>query len=205
MVIFKQNLRKKMTTSKKVRKVRIISGKHKGVSLSVNDDLVKPTPDRIRETLFNWLSASIEGSRVLELFGGSGCLSVESVSRGSNSAFYIDSSKKACSAFKDSLVRYRIKDVVIKCKDSIEMIQKSNTQKPFDVIFLDPPYGKYDLIQIIDTLYDNQWASGSSKIYLESNECLDKIISSKYQLIRDSKAGNVYYGILKLTTPSSKK
>ena len=59
MVIFKQNLRKKMTTSKKARKVRIISGKHKGVSLSVNDDLVKPTPDRIRETLFNWLSASM--------------------------------------------------------------------------------------------------------------------------------------------------
>ena len=93
MVIFKQNLRKKMTTSKKVRKARIISGKHKGF-LSVNDDLVKPTPDRIRETLFNWLSASIEGSRVLELFGGSGCLSIESVSRGSNSAFYIDFQKR---------------------------------------------------------------------------------------------------------------
>jgi 16S rRNA (guanine966-N2)-methyltransferase len=194
-----------MTKSNKSRKVRIIGGKHKGVFLSVNDDLVKPTPDRIRETLFNWLSASIEGSRVLELFGGSGCLSLECVSRGSNSAFYIDSSNKACSAFKDSLVRYRINDVVVKCKDSIEMIQKSNTQKPFDVIFLDPPYGKYDLIQIIDTLYDNQWASGSSKIYLESNECLDKIISSKYQLIRDSKAGNVYYGILKLTSQNSLK
>ena len=205
MVIFKQNLRKKMKTSKKVRKVRIISGKHKGVSLSVNDDLVKPTPDRIRETLFNWLSPIIEGSRVLELFGGSGCLSVESISRGSKSAFYIDSSNKACGAFKDSLVRYRINDVVVKCKDSIEMIQKRNTQKPFDVIFLDPPYGKYDLIQIIDTLYDNQWASGSSKICLESNECLDKIISAKYQLIRDSKAGNVYYGILKLTSQNSLK
>ena len=187
-----------MTTSNKARKVRIISGKHKGVFLSVNDDLVKPTPDRIRETLFNWLSPIIEGSRVLELFGGSGCLSVESVSRGSKSAFYIDSSNKACGAFKDSLVRYRINDVVVKCKDSIEMIQKRNMLKPFDVIFLDPPYAQYDLIKIIDTLYDNHWASDSSKIYLESNKCLDTIVSSKYQLIRDSKAGNVYYGILKI-------
>ena len=140
MVIFRQNLRKKMTTSKKARKVRIISGKHKGVSLSVNDDLVKPTPDRIRETLFNWLSASIEGSRVLELFGGSGCLSVESVSRGSHSAIYIDSSKKACGAFKDSLVRYRINDVAVKCKDSIEMIQKSNTQKLLRITLLNHFY-----------------------------------------------------------------
>ena len=141
----------------------------------------------------------------MELFGGSGCLSVESVSRGSNSAFYIDSSKKACSAFKDSLVRFRINDVVVKCKDSIEMIQKRNTQKPFDIIFLDPPYGQYDLIKIIDTLYDHYWASDSSKLYLESNECLDKIVSSKYQLIRDSKAGNVYYGILKLISQNSLK
>tara|TARA_B100001123_G_scaffold424265_1_gene535528 strand:+ start:74 stop:658 length:585 start_codon:yes stop_codon:yes gene_type:complete len=194
-----------MTISNKSRKVRIISGKHKGAFLSVNDDLVKPTPDRIRETLFNWLSPIIEGSRVLELFGGSGCLSVESVSRGSKSAFYIDSSNKACGAFKDSLVRYRINDIVVKCKDSIEMIQKRNTQKPFDVIFLDPPYGQYDLIKIIDTLYDNYWAKDSSRIYLESNECLDKIVSSKYQLIRDSKAGNVYYGIVKLTSQNSLK
>ena len=194
-----------MTISNKSRKVRIISGKHKGAFLSVNDDLVKPTPDRIRETLFNWLSPIIEGSRVLELFGGSGCLSVESVSRGSKSAFYIDSSNKACGAFKDSLVRYRINDIVVKCKDSIEMIQKRNKEKPFDVIFLDPPYGQYDLIKIIDTLYDNYWAKDSSRIYLESNECLDKIVSSKYQLIRDSKAGNVYYGIVKLTSQNSLK
>ena len=136
-----------MTKSKKARKVRIISGKHKGVFLSVNDDLVKPTPDRVRETLFNWLSSSIEGSHVLELFGGSGCLSVESVSRGSNSAFYVDSSNKACGAFKDSLVRYRINDVVVQCQDSIEMIQERNTKKPFDIVYLDPPYGKYELIK----------------------------------------------------------
>ena len=62
-----------------------------------------------------------------------------------------------------------------------------------------------DLIQIIDTLYDHYWASGSSKIYLESNERLDKIVSSKYQLIKDSKAGNVYYGILKLISQKSLK
>ena len=85
------------------------------------------------------------------------------------------------------------------------MIKNSYRQNPIDIIFLDPPYGQYDLIKIIDTLYDHYWASDASKIYLESNECLDKIVSSKYQLIRDSKAGNVYYGILKLIIQNSLK
>ena len=64
---------------------------------------------------------------------------------------------------------------------------------------------KYELNQIIENLYEQSWADDESLIYLESNECLDKLVSPKYQLIRDSKAGNVYYGILKLTTQSSKK
>ena len=94
-----------MSASHKMRRVRIIGGKHKGIFLSVDDELIKPTPDRVRETLFNWLTPNIEGANVLELFGGSGCLSVESISRGSNSAYYVDTSRKACGAIKETLIR----------------------------------------------------------------------------------------------------
>ena len=66
-------------------------------------------------------------------------------------------------------------------------------------------YSDSNTNQIIENLYEQSWADDESLIYLESNECLDKLVSPKYQLIRDSKAGNVYYGILKLTTQSSKK
>ena len=194
-----------MSASHKMRRVRIIGGKHKGISLSVDDELIKPTPDRVRETLFNWLTPNIEGANVLELFGGSGCLSVESISRGCNSAFYVDSSRKACGAIKDTLIRCRINSINVSCKDSILMVQKKNSGNPYDIIFIDPPYGKYELNQIVENLYEHLWADDQSLIYLESNECLDKLVSPKYQLIRDSKAGNVYYGILKLTTQSSKK
>ena len=188
-----------------MRRVRIIGGKHKGIFLSVDDELTKPTPDRVRETLFNWLTPNIEGANVLELFGGSGCLSVESISRGCNSAFYVDSSRKACGDIRDTLIRCRINSINVTCKDSILMVQKKNRDNPYDIIFIDPPYGKYELHQIVENLYEQSWADDESLIYLESNECLDKLVSPKYQLIRDSKAGNVYYGILKLTTPSSKK
>ena len=194
-----------MSASHKMRRVRIIGGKHKGIFLSVDDELTKPTADRVRETLFNWLTPNIEGANVLELFGGSGCLSVESISRGCNSAFYVDSSRKACGAIKDTLIRCRINSINVTCKDSILMVQKKNSDNPYDIIFIDPPYGKYELNQIVENLYKQLWADDESLIYLESNECLDKLVSPKYQLIRDSKAGNVYYGILKLTTPSSKK
>jgi len=193
-----------MSASRKMRRVRIIGGKHKGISLSVDDALTKPTPDRVRETLFNWLMPNIEGANVLELFGGSGCLSVESISRGSNSAYYVDSSRKACGAIKDTLIRCRINSVDVTCKDSILMIQEKNRDKPYDIIFIDPPYGKYELHQIVENLYVQSWADDESLIYLESNESLDKLVSPKYQLIRDSRAGNVYYGILKLITQSSK-
>ena len=183
----------------------MIGGKYKGILLSADDELIKPTPDRVRETLFNWLMPNIEGANVLELFGGTGCLSVESISRGANSAVYIDSSSNACDAIKDSLIRYRINGVEVEQKDSIQMIQENNKDDPFDIIFIDPPYGKFKLQEITQNLYEQSWAGGESLIYLESNECLDKSVSSKYQLIRDSKAGNVYYGILKSTTQSSKK
>ena len=194
-----------MSASHKMRRVRIIGGKHKGIFLSVDDELTKPTPDRVRETLFNWVTPNIEGANVLELFGGSGCLSVESISRGCNSAFYVDSSRKACGAIKDTLIRCRINSINVTCKDSILMVQKKNSDNPYDIIFIDPPYGKYELNQIVENLNEQLWADDESLIYLESNECLDKLVSPKYQLIRDSKAGNVYYGILKLTTQSSKK
>ena len=192
-------------SAQKNRKVRIIGGKHKGIMLSVEDEQVKPTPDRVRETLFNWLSPNIEGTKILELFGGSGCLSVECFSRGSSSALYVDSSKKACAALKDSLTQYKIDAIKIYCRDSIKMIQEENTEGCFDIIFIDPPYGKFELNEIIEKLYENNWANDASLIYLESNKYLDQLVSSKYQLVKDSKAGNVYYGILKLKTPNSER
>ncbi len=194
-----------MSAPNKMKRVRVIGGKHKGVLLSVDDELIKPTPDRVRETLFNWLMPNIEDANILELFGGTGCLSVESISRGANSAVYIDSSSKACGVIKDSLIRYRLNGIEVECKDSMQMIQEKNRDDPFDIIFIDPPYRKFKLQQIIENLYKQSWADDESLIYLESNECLDKLVSSKYQLIKDSKAGNVYYGILKSTTQSSKK
>ena len=191
--------------SKKKKKVRIVGGKHKGAVLSVEDDQVKPTPDRVRETLFNWLSPHIEKSTVLDLFGGSGCLSFESISRGSESVLYVDSSKNACAAFKDSLVRYRINDIRLACRDSVQMIQEENTHGCFDIIFIDPPYGKFELSEILEKLYRNNWANDDSLIYLESNSCLKQLASPKYQLVKDSTAGNVYYGILKSTSAKSEK
>ena len=191
--------------SKKKKKVRIVGGKHKGAVLSVEDDQVKPTPDRVRETLFNWLSPRMEKSTVLDLFGGSGCLSLESISRGSDSALYVDSSKRVCGAFKDSLLRYRINDIRLVCRDSVQMIQEENTQGRFNIIFVDPPYGKFELNQIIEKLFENNWANDDSLIYLESNRCLKQLASTKYQLVKDSTAGNVYYGILKSTSAKSEK
>ena len=96
-------------------------------------------------------------------------------------------------------------DIKIACRDSTKMIQEENIGDFFNIIFVDPPYGKFELSQIIDKLHENNWANDDSLIYLESNRCLKQLTSLKYQLVKDSKAGNVYYGILKSTRPKSEK
>jgi 16S rRNA (guanine966-N2)-methyltransferase len=182
----------------KKKKIRIIAGKYKGALLSVDHDAVKPTPDRIRETVFNWLTPFLVESRVIELYGGTGSLSVESISRGSKSSTFIDSSKKVCEVFKDAIIRYRINGIEVICADANKLIKNECEKEPYDLIFLDPPYQTLDFNQILSDLYQHSWANQSSLIYLESNTNLKTLINSKYELIKDSKAGNVYYGLLRL-------
>ena len=85
------------------------------------------------------------------------------------------------------------------------MIQEKNTHGCFSIIFIDPPYGKFELSEILEKLYENNWANDGSLVYLESNRCLKQLASRKYQLVKDSVAGNVYYGILKSISAKSEK
>lgn len=198
-LIIGQYMRKKtLIMNPKKKKIRIIAGKYKGALLSVDHDAVKPTPDRIRETVFNWLTPFLAESRVIELYGGTGSLSVESISRGSKSSTFIDSSKKVCEVFKDAIIRYRINGIEVICADANKLIKNECEKEPYDLIFLDPPYQTLDFNQILSDLYQHSWANQSSLIYLESNTNLKTLINSKYELIKDSKAGNVYYGLLRL-------
>ncbi len=123
--------------------MRIVAGKYRGRSLrTVRGQDVRPTSDRLRETLFNILAPRIAGTRFLDLCAGSGAVGIEALSRGANHATFVDQSRSACSVIRDNLTRLGIEaEATVLCRDAaaaIRWLASQGTQ--FDIIFFDPPY-----------------------------------------------------------------
>lgn len=122
--------------------MRVISGKARGVSLKTPEGLqTRPTADRVKEAVFSILQFDLPGTKVLDLFGGTGQLGIEAISRGANCAVFVDSSEKACSLIKENLRRCKMENEgrVIRC-DYLEFLVRS--RECFDIILLDPPYAE---------------------------------------------------------------
>src|SRR5205085_3095301 len=119
--------------------VRIIAGKWRGRKLKVPDiqDL-RPTPDRVRETVFNWLAPYIQGSYCLDLFTGSGVLGFEALSRGASYVEMIDQSPEVVTLLQQELMQFEAENARIFCKTVPHELPKADHM--FDIVFLDPPY-----------------------------------------------------------------
>jgi len=119
--------------------IRIISGCWRGTKLPVilHDD-IRPTPSRVRETLFNWLQVCIEGCCCLDLFAGSGALGFEAVSRGAAQATLIDVDQRVISLLTKQVEKLKAVEISLICTDSMKYLEAQPNQ--FDLIFIDPPY-----------------------------------------------------------------
>ena len=124
--------------------MRVIAGKARSMPLkALKGNSVRPTTDRIKETLFNILMPDIPGSRFLDLFAGAGAIGIEALSRGAKEARFIEKSKEACEIIKANLDFTKLSDGGhIHCRDVSDGILELNGSGAFDVIFMDPPYGK---------------------------------------------------------------
>jgi 16S rRNA (guanine966-N2)-methyltransferase len=125
-----------------VQQVRIVGGSLRGRKLDFPDVAgLRPTPDRVRETLFNWLAPHIGGMRVLDLFAGSGALGLEAVSRGAAQAVLVESNQAAAIKLRESVIRLGLGNVHVEMTDAMGYLKRVVTgQPPFDLIFLDPPF-----------------------------------------------------------------
>jgi 16S rRNA (guanine966-N2)-methyltransferase len=123
-----------------IQQVRIIGGTHRGRKVSFPElPGLRPTPDRVRETLFNWLSPHISGMRVLDLFAGSGALGVEALSRGAASALFVESQREAVAALEESLSRLDLRARGrVERGDGLGLIGQMTER--YDLIFVDPPF-----------------------------------------------------------------
>ena len=122
--------------------MRVITGSARGVPLKAPEGLqTRPTADRVKEALFSIIQFEVSGAKVLDLFGGSGQLGIEALSRGAKSAVFVDAGEQACKIIKENLKRCKLENqsTVIKC-DYMEFFKRNREQ--YSIIFLDPPYAE---------------------------------------------------------------
>ncbi|MDY4581981.1 MAG: 16S rRNA (guanine(966)-N(2))-methyltransferase RsmD [Candidatus Faecousia sp.] len=141
--------------------MRVITGKARGVQLKTPDGmLTRPTTDRVKEALFSIINFEIPGAKVLDLFGGTGQLGIEALSRGAKSAVFVDAREEACKLIRENLKRTKLEqDAAVVRSDYLDYLGRCREQ--FNIIFLDPPYAEVFLenslnrITEIDILQSN--------------------------------------------------
>jgi 16S rRNA (guanine966-N2)-methyltransferase len=173
--------------------LRIIGGEWRGRKLRFAEgEGLRPTTDRVRETLFNWLQPMIAGARCLDLFSGSGALGLEALSRGAAEVVFVDTNPKAIAALKENLALLKTANATVTRGDALAYLQ--GDARPFDVIFLDPPFRK-DLLQpALQQLSSGGWLAPGARIYLElESELGDPQLPEGWELLRSKRAGQVAY------------
>lgn len=173
--------------------IRIIGGKWRGRRIKVPDiqDL-RPTPDRVRETLFNWLSPYIVSARCLDLFAGSGALGFEALSRGAAFVEMVDQSKAIVTLIEAELQQFGAENATV--YQAKVPTQLKPPSIPFDIVFLDPPYQAGLLIPICHYLEENNFLAKEALIYLEASEVIkDNVLPKNWTLLKQQQAGQVAY------------
>lgn len=177
--------------------VRIIAGEWRGRRLKVPDikDL-RPTPDRVRETLFNWLAPYLPDAHCLDLFAGTGVLGFEALSRGAASIVLVDASPEVVKVIKEQLVQFKASggDVY-----RAEIPQQLHVPvQPFDIVFLDPPYQSGLLLSTCQYLETHGFLAENALLYLEASETIkDNDLPSNWRIIKTSQAGQVAFHLVK--------
>ena len=174
--------------------VRIIGGKWRSRNLRfVSVDGLRPTGSRIRETLFNWLAPSIEGARCLDLFAGSGALCFEALSREADCCVAIEANSQAISELRHNQAQLTANNLDIVSGDCQKLLERGNTAKPYDIIFLDPPFDMKLHKQASRLLISGNWLASKAQIYCEFPATEAQDLPLSWRLIKDKIAGNVRY------------
>lgn len=178
-------------------KLRIIGGRWRGRNLCIADEkALRPTANRIRETLFNWLREDVVGARCLDLFAGSGALGIEAVSRGAVSAVLVDHNRQAVKILRQSLRVLGTEEIIVHQAEALQWIK--DLSENFDIIFLDPPFGSGLVEQSLSLLLHIRCVTAKTLIYVESERVWQPI--SGIDLVKHAKAGQVHYALLKVVT-----
>ncbi|MGR9099917.1 MAG: 16S rRNA (guanine(966)-N(2))-methyltransferase RsmD [Gammaproteobacteria bacterium] len=179
-------------------KVRIIGGIWRSRLLDFPPvDGLRPSPQRVRETLFNWLQFEIPGSRCLDLFAGSGALGFEAASRGAGEVVQVERSSEACRYLEKNAHKLSAAAISV-VPAEVQAYLAAVAAEPFDIVFLDPPFGQGLVARICPLLERNRWLSESALIYVESEAGLPMDgLPANWSMIKDKTAGEVGYHLFR--------
>ncbi|EKO3519154.1 16S rRNA (guanine(966)-N(2))-methyltransferase RsmD [Vibrio fluvialis] len=180
--------------------VRIISGLWRGRKLPVHDaEGLRPTTDRVKETLFNWLAQDIPHAKCLDLFAGSGGLGFESASRQAEKVTMLEMNPQAFAQLKTNIAALKASNIEAVNTDTLAYLKQ--TGQAYDVVFIDPPFRQGLLQETVQLLEQNGWLAANAMIYIESEKELPLTeLPENWQLYREKLAGQVCYRLFERTS-----
>nr|WP_057830100.1 16S rRNA (guanine(966)-N(2))-methyltransferase RsmD [Colwellia sp. TT2012] len=185
-----------MTQEKSTGKIRIIAGKYRGRKLPVlMADGLRPTTDRVKETVFNWLMPYINQANCLDCFAGSGGLGFEALSRGAAQVTLVELNKAAAKQLQANKELLKADNVMVINRDALAFLKLGKTassHKPFDLVFLDPPFRK-QLVEQAAALLNQYGLAEQALIYVEMEVESKQLMPENWQLLKEKIAGQVVY------------
>lgn len=183
-------------------RIRIIGGSLRNSRLEVPERPgLRPTPERARETLFNWLAPMIEGARVLDLCAGTGALGIEALSRGAAQACFVEPEPDAARALRDNLARLKVAGGEVAACSAQAFLRTA--PRPFDLVLLDPPFALDLWTTLATTLEAGGWLAGRAWVYVESPRDVVPPLPAHWLLHREGWAGEVRYALYRRSPVSN--
>ena len=175
-------------------RIRVIGGSLRNSRLEVPGlPGLRPTPERVRETLFNWLAPMIEGARVLDLCAGTGALGIEALSRGAAGVCFVEPEAQAARVLRDNLARLKVAAGEVAAIDAQAFLR--GPARAFDLAFLDPPFA-LDLWSVLaGRLEQGGWLAARAWVYVESPREMVPFVPANWTLHREGRAGEVRFAL----------
>jgi len=177
-------------------RLRIIGGRWRGMKIEFPPlDTIRPSPDRVRETLFNWLQQKVMGASCLDLFAGSGALGIEALSRGAAHVTFVDREARVAKHLEQTLQRLDAANAEVVVSDALRHLQRP--AKRFDLVFLDPPFAS-DCLADVWLALTTGWLQHDARIYVEcSAHAALPSLPTGWSLYRSKRAGQVGYHLIR--------
>ncbi|MEN2823735.1 Ribosomal RNA small subunit methyltransferase D [Mannheimia haemolytica] len=180
--------------------VRVIAGLWRGRKLPVlNAEGLRPTTDRVKETLFNWLMHDIAHSRCLDCFAGSGSLGIEALSRQAQAVVFLEKFANAANQLKKNLQALKSEQGSVIHTDTLAYLAQKNNGEPFNIVFIDPPFHQGFVPQVLNLLAENNWLAPNAILYVETEKNHPPLeLPQGWQILKEKAAGMMVSRLIQL-------